>query len=147
YRLEAGSDNTLVFSSIGYIGREVAGNGRSRIDLALAIDNQLLDEVVVVGYGTQSSRTVTGAVQQLNAEELTDLPVPQITQKLQGRLVGVQINQTTGKPGQGLQVRIRGQASILAGSEPLYVVDGFPIIGDISTINPDEIESISVLKD
>jgi TonB-dependent SusC/RagA subfamily outer membrane receptor len=113
----------------------------------MAIDSPLLDEVVVVGYGTQSARTVTGAVQQLNAEELADLPVPQITQKLQGRLVGVQINQTSGRPGQGMQVRIRGQASILAGSEPLYVVDGFPIVGDISTINPDEIESVSVLKD
>jgi TonB-linked SusC/RagA family outer membrane protein len=147
YTIQATANATLVFSSVGYSRQAVAINGRNRIDLAMAIDSQLLDEVVVVGYGTQSARTVTGAVQQLNAEELADLPVPQITQKLQGRLVGVQINQTSGRPGQGMQVRIRGQASILAGSEPLYVVDGFPIVGDISTINPDEIESVSVLKD
>ena len=70
--------------------------------MSLAVDNQQLDEVVVVGYGTQSSRKVTGAVQQISTEELADIPVPQVTQKLQGRLVGVQINQTTGKPGQGI---------------------------------------------
>ncbi|HKO78162.1 MAG TPA: SusC/RagA family TonB-linked outer membrane protein, partial [Flavobacterium sp.] len=79
--------------------------------------------------------------------EMKDIPVAQITQKLQGKLVGVQINQTTGKPGQGMSMRIRGQASILAGSDPLYVVDGFPLVGDISSINPDEIDNISVLKD
>ncbi|MFN3136237.1 MAG: SusC/RagA family TonB-linked outer membrane protein [Allomuricauda sp.] len=147
YTIEVASNGVLIFSSVGYAAQNVPVNGRTQIDLALSVDSQQLDEVVIVGYGTQSSRKVTGAVQQLNTQELADLPVPQITQKLQGRLVGVQINQTTGRPGEGVQVRVRGQASILAGSDPLYVVDGFPIVGDISTINPDEIESISVLKD
>lgn len=147
YTINASSDAVLVFSSIGYLTQRVSVNGRSQINVVMAVDNQLLDEVVVVGYGTQSSRKVTGAVQQINTEDLADIPVPQVTQKLQGRLVGVQINQTTGRPGEGINVRVRGQASILAGSDPLYVVDGFPIVGDISAINPDEIESISVLKD
>ncbi|WP_242535633.1 SusC/RagA family TonB-linked outer membrane protein [[Muricauda] lutisoli] len=147
YSIDVASDAVLTFSSVGYAAQNIPVNGRSQINLSLSVDSQQLDEVVIVGYGTQTSRKVTGAVQQIDSEQLADIPVPQVTQKLQGRLVGVQINQTTGKPGQGLQVRVRGQASILAGSDPLYVVDGFPIVGDISTINPDEIESISVLKD
>lgn len=147
YTIEVASDAVLTFSSVGYAAQNIPVNGRSEINLSLSVDSQQLDEVVIVGYGTQTSRKVTGAVQQIDSEQLADIPVPQVTQKLQGRLVGVQINQTTGKPGQGIQVRVRGQASILAGSDPLYVVDGFPIVGDISSINPDEIESISVLKD
>lgn len=78
---------------------------------------------------------------------MADLPVSSLAQKLQGRLAGVQINQTTGRPYQGMNVRIRGQLSVSGGSAPLYVVDGFPITGDINAINPDEIEDISVLKD
>lgn len=147
YSIETASDGVLTFSSVGYAAQNIPVNGRLQINLSLSVDSQQLDEVVIVGYGTQTSRKVTGAVQQIDSEQLADIPVPQVTQKLQGRLVGVQINQTTGKPGQGIQVRVRGQASILAGSDPLYVVDGFPIVGDISSINPDEIESISVLKD
>ncbi|MER3318385.1 MAG: TonB-dependent receptor [Allomuricauda sp.] len=147
YSIDVASDGVLTFSSVGYAAQNIPINGRTQINLSLSVDSQQLDEVVIVGYGTQTSRKVTGAVQQIDSEQLADIPVPQVTQKLQGRLVGVQINQTTGKPGQGIQVRVRGQASILAGSDPLYVVDGFPIVGDISSINPDEIESISVLKD
>ncbi|UZR96843.1 SusC/RagA family TonB-linked outer membrane protein [Chondrinema litorale] len=147
YSLEAPSGSVLLFSYIGFIPQEFTLGGESTINVALNVDTDQLEEVVVVGYGSQISKEVTGAVQQIKAEELQDLPVAQVTQKLQGRMAGVQINQTTGKPGQGMQVRIRGQASILAGSDPLYVVDGFPIVGDISTINPDEIESVSVLKD
>ena len=139
--------NTLVFSSIGFISQEVPINGKTTIDIALEEDIQSLSEVVVVGYGSQLKKEVTGAVQTVDASELKDVPVAQITQKLQGRLAGVQINQTTGKPGQGMSVRIRGQLSVTGGSDPLYVVDGFPITGDISNINPDEIQDISVLKD
>ena len=141
------SNATLAFSFIGFATQEVAINGRTSIDVVLQPDTKTLEEVVVVGYGTQIQREVTGSVQELEGEEFKDIPVSQITQKLQGRLTGVQIQQNTGKPGQGMQVRIRGQISLVAGSDPLYVVDGFPIVGDISNINPDEIESISVLKD
>ena len=138
---------TLVFSFIGYASEEVPINNRSSVDVTLAVDTKALEEVVVVGYGSQLKREVTGAVQTITAKELKDIPVSQVTQKLQGRLAGVQINQTTGKPGQGMSVRIRGQLSVTGGSDPLYVVDGFPITGNIGAINPDEIEDISILKD
>ena len=148
YSLAVADNNaTLAFSFIGFSTQEVAVNGRTSIDVVLQSDTRTLEEVVVVGYGSQFEKEITGAVQQLKSDELRDIPVAQLTQKLQGRLAGVQINQNTGKPGQGMQVRIRGQISLVAGSDPLYVVDGFPIVGDISNINPDEIESISVLKD
>ncbi|WP_422354911.1 SusC/RagA family TonB-linked outer membrane protein [Roseivirga pacifica] len=141
------ANSVLVFSFVGFVPQEVTVNGRETINIVLKLDAQDLDEVVVMGYGSQIETQVTGAVQQLDAAELKDLPVAQVSQKLQGRLAGVQINQQTGKPGQGMNVRIRGAVSILAGSDPLYVVDGFPITGDINNLNPDEIESISVLKD
>src|SRR6218665_3890394 len=148
YSLEAVDANAvLIFSSIGFLTQEISAGGRSLVDAVMQADTKSLDEVVVVGYGSQFQKEVTGAVQQIKAEELKDLPVAQITQKLQGRMAGVQINQITGKPGEGMQVRIRGQVSILAGSDPLYVVDGFPIVGGISSINPDEIENNSILKD
>jgi TonB-dependent starch-binding outer membrane protein SusC len=138
---------TLVFSYIGYTTEEVAINGRSTIDVSLVADIQSLSEVVVVGYGSQLKKEVTGAVQTVSSAELKDIPVSTVAQKLQGRLAGVQINQTTGKPGQGMNVRIRGQLSVTGGSDPLYVVDGFPITGNLNAINPDEIEDITVLKD
>ena len=148
YRLSLieGSD-VLVFSFIGYVSEEVAVNDQTVIDVQLVPDVMSLSEVVVVGYGTQLKREVTGAVQTVDAQDLQDIPVAQVSQKLQGRLAGVQINQTTGKPGQGMSVRIRGQLSVSGGSDPLYVVDGFPITGDIGSLNPDEIQEISVLKD
>ena len=137
----------LVISSIGYTTQEMVVNNRSNINITLTADEKLLENVVVIGYGSQLKREVTGAVQTISEKELKDIPVSQVTQKLQGRLAGVQINQTTGKPGQGMSVRIRGQLSVSAGSDPLYVVDGFPLTGNISTLNPDEIETISILKD
>ncbi|RYF71031.1 MAG: TonB-dependent receptor, partial [Cytophagaceae bacterium] len=127
--------------------KEVAVGNQTSLTVALAPDDQTLNEVVVVGYGSQLKKEITGAVQTVSAAEIKDLPVSQIGQKLQGRLAGVQINQTTGKPGQGISIRIRGQVSVTAGSDPLYVVDGFPITGNIAQLNPDEIEDLTVLKD
>lgn len=147
YSITVNPDVTLLFSFVGFIPQEVQVNNRTTINITLQMDTQTLEEVVVLGYGTQFEKQITGAVQQVDAKDLETLPVPQLTQKLQGRLAGVQINQQTGQPGQGMNVRVRGAVSILAGSDPLYVVDGFPIAGDINTLNPDEIESISVLKD
>ena len=137
----------LVVSSVGYTTQEVPVNNRSTLNITLGADFKSLDNVVVIGYGSQQKKAVTGAVQTITNKEIKDLPVSQITQKLQGRVAGVQINQTTGKPGQGMNVRIRGQLSVSAGSDPLYVVDGFPITGSIGSLNPDEIETISILKD
>ncbi len=139
----------LIISYVGYSTKEVEVTIPYQGTLAINLVEELsaLDEVVVVGYGSQIKKELTGSIESVNSKELKDIPVPQVTQKLQGKLAGVQINQTTGKPGQGMSIRIRGQASILAGSDPLYVVDGFPIVGDIGSINPDEIDNISVLKD
>lgn len=141
------ANGTLVFSYVGYETQEVAIGGRTTVNVQLKADTKSLQEVVVVGYGSQIKKEVTGAVQTIGAAEIKDLPVSQIGQKLQGRLAGVQINQTTGRPGSGINIRIRGQLSVSAGSDPLYVVDGFPITGNIAQLNPDEIEDISVLKD
>lgn len=137
----------LIFSSVGFLSQEVPVGSSSTVDIKLATDAKALTEVVVVGYGSQLKKEITGAVQTVKSEELKDIPVSQVTQKLQGRLAGVQINQTTGKPGQGMAVRIRGQVSVTAGSDPLYVIDGFPITGTIGQMNPDEIEDITILKD
>ena len=132
---------------MGYNSADVVYTGQKSIDVTLTVDNKTLNEIVVVGYGSQNKKEITGAVQTISYKDLKDLPVTQIGQKLQGQLAGVQINQTTGKPGTGMNVRIRGQLSVSAGSDPLYVVDGFPITGSIGAMNPDEIEDISILKD
>ncbi|MBE9462862.1 SusC/RagA family TonB-linked outer membrane protein [Dyadobacter subterraneus] len=137
----------LVFSFMGYLSQEVETGTRTTVDIKLEVDSKSLSEVVVVGYGSQIKKEITGAVQTIKADEIKDMPVSQVTQKLQGKLAGVQINQTTGKPGQGMQIRIRGQLSVSAGSDPLYVIDGFPITGSIGNMNPDEIEDITILKD
>lgn len=141
------SSGILVFSYMGFKSQEVAVNGRSKIDLQLEEDTKALSEVVVVSYGTQKKREITGSIVSLNAKQLEDQPVGQFAQKLQGRFAGVQINQVSGTPGGGMSFRIRGAASVSAGNNPLFVVDGFPLVGDINKINPDEIESFTVLKD
>src|SRR5690606_30392448 len=148
FSIQASPGDVLAISFIGYATQEVTiSNQTSNIEVILVSETSDLDEVVVAGYGSQLIKESTGSVQTVTGEDLADMPVSQITQKLQGRLAGVQINQTTGKPGQGMNVRIRGQLSVSAGSQPLYVVDGFPITGGIASINPDEIEDLTILKD
>lgn len=147
YMLDASPSASLQISFIGYITQDIAVSNRAKIDIRLKEDTKTLEEVIVVGYGTQIKRDVTGSVQSIKAEDMADMPVPQIAQKIQGKFAGVQINQVSGKPGQGMTMRIRGQASLSGGTTPLYVVDGMPLVGDISSLNPDEIESISILKD
>ena len=141
-------NDTLVFSSIGYVTQEVPVNGREVVDVALADDVQSLSEVVVVGYGTQKKADVTGAIATVSSEQIKDRPVTNFTEALAGQMAGVQVQQIDGAPGgAGLSVRVRGIGSISAGSSPLYVVDGYPIEGDISMISPNDITSIQVLKD
>ena len=139
--------SVLQVSYIGYKTQEINISGQSTLDIILREDLEALDEVVIVAYGTQNKRDVTGSMESVKFDELQDIPVAQFSQKMQGQVSGVQISQGTGKPGQGINVRIRGAASISTTSTPLYVVDGFPIVGDIYNINPNEIESITVLKD
>lgn len=145
YQLEVDRGAKLIFTAIGYRDTIITATN-SPLNVTLQVEAKALDEVVI-SYGTQQRKEVTGAIAQIDASEMKDVPVGQFSQKLQGRIPGVQISQTTGRPGQGMAVRVRGSASMNAGSTPLYVVDGQPITGDIANINPDEIESFSVLKD
>lgn len=136
----------LIFSFVGYKSQEITAGSKSDITVTLTPEDKALEEIVVVGYGTQKQREVTGSIATIQAAQLEDQPVGQFAQKLQGRVAGVQINQASGTPGSGISIRIRGAASINAGNSPLYVVDGFPIVGGINNINPNEIESFSILK-
>ena len=147
FSLAANMGDILQFSYTGYIPQEIKLKDNHSLSIVLKEDVKSLDEVVVVAYGTQTKRAVTGAMETLDFDKLSDVPVAQFTQKMQGQIAGVQVNQGTGVPGQGMNVRIRGTASLSTGSNPLYVVDGFPIVGDINDINPNEIESMTILKD
>ncbi len=155
YSLDAGNTGTISFSFIGYKTREVEIANKTVVDVSLEIDNKALEEVVVVGYGTQRKIETTGSIASVKADELTQLPISNVAQGLQARVSGVQISQNTGAPGGNISVRIRGTNSINGNSEPLYVVDGIQIsngggINDVSplaTINPNDIESVEVLKD
>ena len=151
FSLDVAQGQTLVISFVGYQVREVwVDNLSVPLTIQLVPNEAVLDEVVVVSYGTQKKKEITGAISDIDAGKLKDQPVGQLLNKLQGRLAGVQINQTSGTPGQGMSIKIRGAASIGAGNNPLYVVDGIPIVGGafgIGNINPNEVENISVLKD
>jgi TonB-linked SusC/RagA family outer membrane protein len=139
--------DVLVFSYIGYIAQEILVGGKSEITVTLIEDSQALDEVVVVGYGTTKKRDLTGSVSSISKEEIENIPVASVDQALGGLAPGVNVVQTSGQPGAGTTIRIRGGNSISANNEPLYVVDGFIGVGDLNTINPEDIESIEVLKD
>lgn len=137
----------LVVSYVGFATQEIPVNNSSDITVKLDISSGNLNEVVVLSYGSQKKRDVTGAVSSINAAEVKDMPVNNIGQKLQGKFAGVQISNNTGQPGANMSFRIRGAASINAGNGPLIVVDGFPTTSGLETLSPDEIASITVLKD
>jgi TonB-linked SusC/RagA family outer membrane protein len=154
FSLRAPEGSTLLFSFIGYVGQpvQVTSANASNISVTMREDTQKLNEVVVVGYGTQERGSVTGAISSVNGPELTRQPVPDVTQALQGKVSGVTITSNGGAPGgaAGTSVRIRGITSA-GNNNPLYVVDGFPLPdnGDsqLNSISPDDIETIDVLKD
>lgn len=149
------SDDVLSFSFIGYVNEDITVGGRTTIDLVLTPDITALSEVVVVGYGTQRKIETTGAIASVKSEDLLQTPVTNVAQGLQARVAGVQITQNSGAPGGNISVRIRGTNSINGASEPLYVIDGIQVsngggindVSPLSTINPNDIESIEVLKD
>ncbi|MBD1393389.1 SusC/RagA family TonB-linked outer membrane protein [Mucilaginibacter glaciei] len=140
---------TLLVRYIGFQTKEVAVNNSAVINIKLANDERKLNEVVVVAYGSQKRGDITGAVTSIKADDVKDAPVTQFTQMIQGKTPGVQVNQTTGIPGQGMSIRIRGAVTFSGSgsSQPLYVVDGVPLVSDINNINPDEIETFTILKD
>ncbi len=148
YKIEAGAKSTLVFSYVGYSSKEILVGTKQTIDIVLEQDNEL-DEVVIIGYGTQRKSDLTGSVASVTAEDLTVVPVARVDQALQGRAAGVQVTQVSGAPGAGTAIRIRGGNSITGSNEPLWVIDGI-IVGtnfNLNNINSNDIKSIEVLKD
>ena len=140
-----GPDAVLIFSYTGMRTEEITVGSQSVIDLAMAPDVEILDEVVVIGYGVQKKSVVTGAIASVSAEDIGQTPVLRVEQALQGRAPGVQVTNSSGQPGDAITVRIRG-AGTTGSADPLYVVDGLPV-GGIDYLNPGDIESIEVLKD
>lgn len=158
YQLSIPDEATaLVYSFVGYVSQEQLVQNRSVIDIQLVPDTKSLNEVVVVGYGQVKKSDLTGAVATVPVEEIRKVAVTSLDQALQGRAAGVQITQNSGAPGGSTSIRIRGGNSIQGDNEPLYVIDGIPFKNDgansgssfnvLSTLNPSDIESISVLKD
>jgi len=147
YQIDTDSKSTLSFSFIGYAAQDILVANRKEININLLPDNLQVDEVVVVGYGTQRKEAVTGSVASMKGEVIRDVPSSNITQALQGRVAGVEMSQTSTKPGAEMQIRIRGTRSLTASNDPLVVLDGIPFAGNISDINPNEIKSIDILKD
>ena len=148
YQLESSYDEAsiIVFSYIGMTTIERLVGTQDEINVVLTEDLQMLNEVVVVGYGTQEKKDITGSVSIVDSESFESRPNTQVGSLLQGQSAGVQVTSNSGKPSAGFSIRIRGTNSINAGSEPLYVVDGVPTT-DTRSINPSDIDSISILKD
>lgn len=146
YSIDASTGSTLIFSFIGYATQEINVGPNTTINITMQTDATTLSEIVVIGYGTQEKRDITGAVGIVKAEAFEARPNSQFGNLLQGKTAGVQVISPGGKPSAGFSMRIRGANSISASSEPLYVVDGVPS-ADTRTINPADIETITILKD
>ncbi|MBN1414633.1 MAG: TonB-dependent receptor [Bacteroidales bacterium] len=140
-------DAVLVFSFVGYLSEEIESAGKNKIDVLLIEDIQRLDEIVVVGYGTVKKSDITGSLSSVSSEELLEQPVQNVNQALQGRAAGVDVFNTGFSPGSAPTIRIRGNRSIKAGNDPLYILDGIPVEGGITEVNPLDIESVEILKD
>ena len=160
YSLSAPSNGTLVVGMIGYKDQIVPINGKSTINFILEEDAQVLEDVIVVAYGTTKRESITGSVSAVKGETLASAPVTSVEGVLQGKLAGVAISTNNGAPGANNYIRIRGNGSINAGNAPLWVIDGIPVItgpmaidgndntsSSLTSLNPNDIESITVLKD
>lgn len=161
FSIQADANQTLIFSYIGFDSQEVDIGNRNVIDVVLQLDYGSLGEIVVVGYGTQSRRDLTGSVGSIKGEDINRMPIASLDGALQGRAAGVFVQSPSGTPGAGISMQIRGNTSLSASSQPLYVIDGIPIISEdlsglysggqttnsLADINPADIESIEILKD
>ncbi|MEN3323236.1 TonB-dependent receptor [Mariniflexile soesokkakense] len=149
YSISVSNGETLVFSYVGFKTKELLVGSANTYNISLETDNAQLDEVIVIGYGSQKKTSITGAVASFSASGVDERPLVRLDQALVGQLSGVRVKQTSGVPGAGFQIQIRGTGSINASNEPLYVVDGFPLDtdGQPSNLNPNDIETIQVLKD
>lgn len=167
YTLSVGENAVLVVSYIGYKSQEVSVDGRSTINFTLEEDAQALEEVVIIGYGTTTVKDATGSVSAVTSDDFNGGNIASPEQLIQGKTAGVNIQQTTGEPGAGIQINIRGANSVRANNNPLFVVDGVPLFGEsteavgsnaggtgsgqvgnpLNFLNPNDIESMSILKD
>ena len=147
FSIDVNPNATLVISYVGYVTQEVRVGNQSNINIVLDAEGGNLNEVVVIGYGTQRREAVTGSVANVNGEKLNQIAATNAAQALQGRIAGVLMTQTSTQPGAEMQIRIRGQRSLSASNDPLIVLDGIPFMGQLSDINPSDIKSIDILKD
>ncbi|MFS0489453.1 SusC/RagA family TonB-linked outer membrane protein [Leadbetterella byssophila] len=148
YSLSVPRGCTLIFSMMGYTAQEITLTAnQTALNVVMKLSDTQLEEMVVVGYGTQRKEAVTGSVVSIKSDQITEVPAANITQALQGRLAGVEMAQASSKPGAGMQVRIRGTRSLNASNDPLIVLDGIPFAGSLNDINPTTIERVDILKD
>lgn len=141
------SDAVLTASNLGYTTAEQAVNGKTVVDFVLQDESVILDDVIVVAYGTAKKESFTGSASVVKGDELSKRPVGNLTKSFEGAVAGVQVTSGGGQPGEGASIMVRGAGSVNASSSPLYVVDGVPYDGAISAINPADIETMTVLKD
>ena len=145
FSIDVPSGATLVFSYMGYVSQEVKAS--NDMNIVLKEEGHNINEVVVIGYGSQRRETVTGSVANIGGEKLNQIAATNAAQALQGRVAGVLMQQTSSQPGAEMQIRIRGQRSLNASNDPLIVLDGVPFMGQLSDINPADIKSMDILKD
>jgi len=147
FSINADRNSVLVFQFMGFRKLELALDGKTEIKATMQTDDKILNEIVVVGYGTQKRKDLTGAIASVSGAEIAKVPVQNVAQALQGRLAGVQVTMSDGSPGSSPSIKIRGGTSITQSNEPLYVVDGVPQTDGLAFLDPMDIESIDVLKD
>jgi TonB-linked SusC/RagA family outer membrane protein len=147
FTIMAEAKSTLIITAIGYAASEVAVNGKNSVEIRLMQNTSSLEDVVVVGYGSRKKGDVTGAIASVSGEKLRSVPTTNITVALQGKVAGIEVLPNSFRPGAGASIRVRGNRSLSANNEPLYVVDGIPVTYTIDDMSPNDIESIDVLKD
>ena len=147
YTIDVASDGSLTFSMIGYQTQVVDVNGRAVINAVLAEDSELLEEVIVVAFGTAKKEAFTGSAAVVKSDDIAKTQQSNIASALTGKVAGVQMTTSSGQPGSSPSIRIRGFSSLNAGNDPLWIVDGMPYSGDLNNLNPSDIESMTVLKD
>ncbi len=147
FSIVAAKGATLIISNVGFTEREIKVGDDNQISIQLQSSFKDMGEVIVVGYGSQRKEAITGSVASIGGDKMREVPAPNISQAIQGRLAGVELSQTSTRPGATMQIRIRGTRSLSADNNPLIVLDGIPFIGSIADINPNDVKSIEILKD
>ncbi len=148
FKLKITTENAiLMVSAVGFEKQEIAVNNRTVVNIVLKEDKKALEEVVVIGYGTQKKSQLTGAISQVSSKQIAEMPITNLGQAMQGRVAGVDVSQSGSKPGSVPKILIRGRRSFNAGNDPLYVVDGIPLSAGYEDMNPNDVASMEILKD